>query len=158
MHSNIYQISSKPIEEDGYSFPEKYYEDSCFADYIRESYKDAERQEHIKNFGTIIKDVFETENDGVFVYKGKAALRAFKEKWAAALKHEVDALSADNLFEHLYSIGRLTRKTHLDVYSRVDIEEWTGGSALPFSELFEWAGQLKKGDRIYVGAVLDYHF
>ncbi len=136
-----------------------YYEDSCFADYIGESYKGDERQERVKDFGDLIKDVFETEGDGVFVYKGKAALKAFNKKWADALKHEVDALSADNLFEHLYSIRRLTEKTHLDVYSRVDIEEWTVGSAYPFGELFEWAGsQLKKGDRIYVGAVLDYHF
>lgn len=162
MHSNIYQISSRPISEDEYASPSRYYDNSDdFADYIGDAYEAEEREDGIENFAGIIKDVFAYKGGGEFVYKGKEAMRKFKQQWIGELQSKVAALTPDNLFkvQNLFSIKQLTENTHLDVSSRVDIAEWCGGCAYPLGELFEWAdSQLKKGDRIYVGAVIDYHW
>lgn len=162
MHSNIYQISSSPISEDEYASQSRYYDNSGdFADYIGEAYGGVAREEKIENFADIIKDVFAYKGGGVFEYKGKEAMRKFKQQWIDGLQNKVAALTPDNLFkeQNLFRIKECTKKTHLDSSSRVDIAEWCGDAAYPLGELFEWADcQLKKGDRFYIGAVIDYHF
>lgn len=162
MHSNIYQISSSPISEDEYESPSNYYENSGdFADYIGDAYEGEEREEEIKDFASIIEDVFAYKGGGEFEYKGKEAMRKFKQAWIDELQSKVAALTPDNLFkeQNLFSIWQLTEKTHLDVSSRVSIAKWCGECAYPLGELFEWAdSQLKKGDRFYIGAVIDYHW
>lgn len=162
MHSNIYQISSRPISEDEYAGPSCYEENSGdFADYIGDAYEGEERENKIKNFAGVIEDVFAYKGGDEFVYKGKEAMRKFKQAWIDELLHKAAALTPDNLFkeQNLFRIGQLTEKTHLDASSRVDIAEWCGDCAYPLGELFEWAdSQLNKGDRIYIGAVIDYHY
>ena len=162
MHSNIYQISSSPITEDEYASPSDYYENSGdFADYIGDPYEGEEREEKIKNFASVIEDVFTYKGGGEFEYKGKETMRKFKQQWIGELQSKVAALTPDNLFktQNLFSIKQLTKKTHLDASSRVDIAEWCGSCAYPLGELFEWADSLlKKGDRFYIGAVIDYHY
>lgn len=162
MHSNIYQISSRPISEDEYATPSRYYDNSGdFADYIGEAYGGVARGEKIENFADIIKDVFAYKGGGVFEYKGNEAMRKFKQAWIDELRSKVDALHITTLLcsPYLSNIRQLTEKTHLDASSRVDIAEWCGDCAYPLGELFEWAdSQLKKGDRFYIGAVIDYHF
>ncbi len=139
-----------------------YYDNSSdFADYIGDEKEGDERDEAIEGFGRIISPVFEAKGDGVFAYKGKEALRKFKQAWRDELVRHAVALTADNLFHdmNLFRLGQLAKKTHLDVSSRVDIGDWADGVAYPFGGLFEWAeNRLKKGDCIYVGAVVDYHF
>ena len=160
MHSNIYQISSRPISEDEYANPSRYEENSGdFADYIGDAYEGEEREEKIKNFAGVIEDVFTYKGGGEFVYKGKEAMRKFKQTWIDELQSKVAALTPDNLLkaQNLFSIGQLTEKTHLDASSRVDIAGWCGEYAYPLGDLFEWADSLlKKGDRFYIGAVIDY--
>ena len=162
MHSCIYQISKMPLSPDEYASPETYYENSDdFADYIGNSYKGDERAEHINIFAEIICGVFDYQGNDVFVYKGPSALYRFKKRWAEEIKTMAQKLNAaDPLFYNsLYHIGCVTKKTHLFASSRVDIEGWTGGIACPLESLFIFAGsELKAGDRIYIGAVIDYHF
>ena len=158
MHSNIYQISSSPISEDEYANPSRYYDNSGdFADYIGDAYEGEEREEKIENFASIIEDVFAYKGGGEFEYKGKEAMRKFKQAWIDELQSKVAALTPDNVFKeyNLFSIKQLTEKTHLDVSSRVDIDMWCGACAYPLGELFEWADtKLKKGDRFYIGVSL----
>lgn len=162
MHSNIYQISNKPIEVGDYTNCGTYEDNSGdFADYIGNNYDGDDRKERIENFGYIIRDVFTPKGDGVFEYKGKDAMNEFKEKWLSALKEQLDAMTANNMLSELRlsRLAGLTERTHLNVESRVDIESWAGGVAYPFGELFEYADHmLKKGDCIYIGAVIDYHY
>lgn len=162
MHSNIYQIGNKPLCPDEYSDSETYYDNSGdFADYIGDAYEGEEREEKIKNFAGIIEDVFAYNGGGKFEYKGKEAMRKFKQQWIDELQSKVAALTPDNLFkeQNLFHIEQLRKETHLSASSRVDIENWTGGVAYPLGELFEWADRkLKKGDRFYIGAVIDYHW
>lgn len=162
MHSNIYQISSRPISEDEYASPSRYYDNSGdFADYIGDAYEGEEREKRIKNFAGTIEDVFAYKGGGVFEYKGKKAMRKFKQTWIGELQSKAAALTPDNLFKalSLFHIGQLAENTHLDASSRVDIAEWNCEVAYPLGELFEWAdSKLKKGDRFYIGAVIDYHY
>ena len=162
MHSKIYQISSRPISEDEYASPSCYEENSGdFADYIGDAYEGEEREEKIKNFAGIIEDVFAYKGGGEFEYKGKKAMWKFKQTWIGLLQRKVAALTPGNLFkeQNLFRIGQLTEKTHLYVSSRVDIAEWSDDCAYPLGDLFEWAdSRLKKGDRFYIGAVIDYHY
>lgn len=162
MHSNIYQISSKPICPDDYASPDMYYDNSSdFADYIGDAYEGEEREECIENFGRIISDVFTNKGDGVFEYKGKKAMHKFKQAWADELMRKAAELTPDNLFQdmRLFRLGQLTEKTHLGVASRVDINDLADGVANPHGELYEYAdSQLKKGDCIYVGAVIDFRY
>lgn len=162
MHSKIFQISNAPIDKDDYSSPECYYDDSqVFADYIGEPIKGETREDCIKYLAESISDLFSYDKEaGAFVYKGKDALHEFKQKWLEAIREITDKLTADNLIEehNVYRLRRLTLQTHLDSSFRFHINEWNGWAG-PMEDLVEYARyQLKEGDRIYVGAVIDYHY
>lgn len=162
MHSKIFQISSRPISKDDYASPSRYYENSNdFADYIGDEVADEDRENEIGWFANVVKDVFTAVGDGVLAYKGKKALQAFKQKWADGIKAVTNELTVDNLFmsTSLYRIGEMTTRTHMMSDYRVDIGDWCSGAAYPLGELFEYAdSQLKEGDYIYIGAIIDYHF
>ena len=161
-HSKIFQISKKPIDKEDYQSPETYYDNSGdFADYIGNEYEDEYRDEAIEYLADLLKDVFEHKGGGVFRYKGKEAMDKFKQAWADELRRQAGLLTPENLFrdQNLYLISATCKETHLRSSYRVDIADWAEGVAYPFGELFEYAAsQLKKGDCIYVGAVIDYHY
>ena len=159
MHSKIFQISNAPIDVDDYSSPECYYDNSEFADYIGEPIKGETREECIKYLAESLSDIFSYDGKAL-VYKGNDALHEFKRKWLEAIREITDKLTAGNLMEehNVYRLRRLTLQTHLDSSFRFDINEWNGWAG-PMEDLVEYAGyQLKEGDRIYVGAVIDYHY
>ena len=162
MHSKIFQISNKPIDKDDYQDPETYYDNSGdFADYIGDEITGEEREEAIGYLADLLKDVFTHEGGGVFCYEGKEAMQAFKQAWADELRRQAGLLTPENLFksQRLYNIRKITEETHLGTSYRVDIKDWTGDISYPFGELFEYANsQIKAGDRIYVGAIIDYHY
>jgi len=162
MHSNIYQIGNKPIDKEDYQSPETYYDNSGdFADYIGDEFEGEEREEAIGYLADLLKDVFEYKGGGEFRYKGKEAMEEFKQAWVAGIKAMADKLTADNLFKNylLFNLRCITEETHLGTSYRVDIAGWAEGAAYPFGELFKYAAsQLKEGDRIYVGAIIDYHY
>ncbi len=162
MHSNIYQISTSHIDKEDYASPSKYEDNSDdFADYIGDAREDEERESAIRGFAELVKDVFTMQEPGVFVYKGKKALREFKQKWIDDLRQKVQEMTPENMFkeQRLFRLSSATKETHLDASSRVDIKEWTGNCAYPLGELFEWANsQLKDGDKFYIGAVIGYHW
>ena len=162
MHSKIFQISNKPIDKDEYASPSDYYDNSGdFADYIGDEIEGEDMDDSIGYLAALLKDVFTYEGGGVFVYKGADALWVFKQQWAEELQRLTAGLTPDNLLvgQQLYKIRATTKETHLRSDYRVDIAQWADGVAFPFGELFEYAAsQLEKGDRIYVGAVIDYHY
>ena len=162
MHSKIFQISNKPISKEDYADPETYYENSDdFADYIGDEVDEEDREDYYDYMAKNLAGVFTHEGNGVYVYQGAEALQVFKQEWADYIKEFANDLTADNLFKNqrLYMIRKITEETHIGTSYRVDIAHWAEGVAYPFGELFEYAGRcLKKGDRIYVGAIIDYHY
>ena len=162
-HSKIFQISSNPIDRDDWRVPEDYYDNSDdFADYIGDRVEgEEERDEEIGHLADLVKDVFTPVGRGVLAYKGRTALLEFKVKWLEAIDRFTEGLTADNMSKEMrmYRLRSLTEETHLRSSFRVDIEEWTGGAPNALGELFVWAeNELEEGDRIYVGAVTDYHY
>ena len=162
MHSKIFQISSKPISKKDYTDPSTYDDNSSdFADYIGVEVADDEREQYIGYLADNLKDIFTPVGRGVLAYKGEDAMRKFKQEWADAIKQQAEELTADNILcnYRLYRISNAIDATHIGTNYRVDIEDWCGGRADPFAELIEWAAyQLKEGDRIYIGAIIDYHY
>ena len=162
MHSKIFQISNKPIDKEDYKSPDTYYDNSGdFADYIGDEIEGEDRKDALGYLAKLLEGVFRQVHPGVFAYKGADAMAAFKQKWADYIKEFASDLTADNLFcdQRLYMIRKITEETHLGTSYRVDIAHWAEGVAYPFGELFEYAAsKLKKGDRIYIGAIIDYHY
>ena len=160
-HSRIFQISSRPIDREEWSEPSDYYENSDdFADYIGDRVDDDDkRDEDIGRLADTVKDVFTPAGRGVLAYRGREALMAFKQKWHDAIKAATDELTVENMTKQM-RLGRLsslTEQTHLLSSYRVHIVNWTS-CPLPLGELFEWAESiLEEGDRVYIGAVIDYH-
>ena len=161
MHSRIYQVASKPISVEDYDIPECFYDNSDdFADYIGGAVTGDSRLHDIQLLGNALSGLFVPEGTDSFVYLGAEAMNTFKEEWAARLRRLTENLTGDNIMDGgvLYEISETTKCTHRCTYFRVHIEEWNGWAG-PFKDIVEWAAsQLKKGDRIYVGAVIDYHF
>lgn len=161
MHSKIFQISNKFIAREDYASPSTYWDNSGdFADYIGDEITGEDRKDSLGYLADLLKDVFEHRGGGKFVYKGEESMAKFKQQWIDELLHKTAALTPDNMFkeQNLFRIGQLTERTHLNSSIRVDIEGWCG-CAYPLGELFEWAdSKLKKGDRFYIGAVIDYHW
>lgn len=160
MHSQIYQLATKPISEDNHVSPEYFYENhEPWADYIGDVFKGERRDECIGYLADLLEDVFKHEGGGVFTYLSDDALRKFLTEWAAELRRRAE-LTADNILkdQNLWKLRHCCTDTHKDTSKRFYIEEWNGWAG-PFEDVIDWAAsQLKKGDRIYVGAVIDYHY
>lgn len=160
MHSKIFQISTSPIDKEDYASPCRYYDNSQeFADYIGDEEEGERREDYIKYLAELLSDLFSYDGKA-FVYKGKTALRKFKRKWALAIRDFASKLTANNILSdcNLYHLRSLAKDTHLDTSFRFDIEEWNGWAG-PMYDLIDYAEyNLKSGDRIYIGAVIDYHF
>lgn len=160
MHSKIFQISSKPISKDEYTDSETYYENS-FADYIGDEVKDEqEREDCVGYLAHALRGVFTAVGRDHLVYLGKDALHSFLQEWANDIKLQASDLTADNILtnQRLYNIRATTNETHRRTSYRVHIEEWNGYAG-PFENIIEWAAsELKEGDSIYIGAIIDYHY
>ncbi len=161
MHGKIYQISLAPIGKGDYASPSDYYENSDdFADYIGDELEDDERESSLSSFANNVSGVFSACGDGVFVYNGDDALLQFSQKWIDRIKEMANGLDPDNFLsnDRLYHLSSVTTRTHPDLYMRVHIMDWNGYAG-PASDLFEWARyHLKEGDKIYIGAIIDFHF
>lgn len=162
MHSKIFQISNKPISKDEYCSPVDFYENSDdFADYIGDEMEDEnEKREYIKGLAQCMEGVFTLNSDCSMTYVSEEKLREFKQKWVDYLRSMVNELTADNILSdhRLYRLRKAAERTHVDRCSRFYINEWNGyaGAMDDFVEFIDH--QLKPGDRIYVGAIIDFHW
>lgn len=162
MHGKIFQIGNKPIDTDDYKCPDDYYDHhEPWADYIGDEVEDEDdRHTYIENVAALLEGVFTLNEDYSLTYMGKDALRGFLGKWADRLRELTAGLTADNILkdQRLWEVRHTCTDTHEETSYRFDIEDWNGWAA-PFEDLIDYANsQLKKGDRIYVGAIIDYHY
>lgn len=163
-HSRIYQISGKRIAKDDYASPSDFYDNSSdFADYIGDEIEDEDdRKEDIGYLANELSDLFDLSDDGkALVYKGAEAVKKFKQEWADAIRQAAQEITADNALESQtrWNLRSICEETHLRSSRRVSIEEWNT-CASPMDELIEWVDykKFKTGKKIYVGAVIDYHY
>ena len=162
-HSRIYQLSSHPIKKEDYEIPDSFYENSSdFADYIGDEQTGDNRKEDIEYLADRLSGLFSLdEKADALVYKGGKAMQKFKEAWADAIRNAANEITADNVLESSlrWKVRSICRETHLQTPLRVKIEEWNGWAG-PMSDLIEWTAykNFKKGKKIYVGSVIDYHY
>lgn len=155
MHSRIYQVGLNPISKEDWSSPEDFYENSGdFADYIGDRYEGNDREDYIKGLAGALSDIFYLDGDSL-VFKG---IGNFIKEWHGYIKELASKLGTTYDDMALWHIRKATERTHKDVYSRFVIEDWNS-YAEPYAELVEYVvNHMKKGDRLYIGAVIDYHF
>lgn len=163
MHSRIFQVSIQPIEVDDYAVSSDFYDNSGdFADYIGDEKEGNDRKEDIGNLADTLKDLFTLDEDGeTLTYKGETAMEAFKQAWADHLREEAAKVTADNILDWYsrYGVCAICEETHLYTNYRFKIENWNGDFADAASELISYvAAKMKEGDKLYIGAVIDYHF
>ena len=163
MHSRIFQVSLQPVKKEDYAVSSDFYDNSSdFADYIGDEIDGSERRENIGRLAKVLSDIFDFDKRSrVLVYKGEEAMKKFKEAWAAAIREKAEVLTADNIinWDVRYQVEKLCRKTHLDTCYRFCIVDWFDSVAEPMEDLIGFVDQkMKKGDKLYVGAVIDYHF
>ena len=88
-------------------------------------------------------------------------MQKFKETWAAAIRNAASKITADNVLESSprWKVRSICKDTHLQSPRRVKIEEYNG-CAGPMADLIEWVAykKFKAGKKLYIGAVIDYHY
>lgn len=156
MHSRIYQIGLKPFEPEDYASPEWFYEGSDdFADYIGDEITGDARLQNIKCLQSCFEEIFDLDGE-TLVFKG---FGNFIREWSDYIKSLVEQIKDDKYDQFLiWRIGNATKETHLETASRFYIEYWNGhpGAADDLIDFLQH--QVKPGDKIYIGAVIDYHF
>ena len=159
MHSKIFQVSATPINADNYTSPEFFY-DSCsgWADYIGEPCEGDERKDCIKHLQSRFSDLFDLDETGeVLIYKG--GLDEFKKEWAEAIRNAAAQINEDTVLKwsKRRDLVRACEETHLETSYRFSIEKWDtyAHAAKEFVEYI--ADTLKVGDKVYIGAVIDFH-
>ena len=156
MHSNIIQISRNPIDIEEWVSPSNFYENSSdFADYIGEEMDDEEREEVILWMVSDFGGIFTLEDDHL-VFNG---LGEFTKEWYEYIRECVAQLKDGEVDDmKLYKINKAVERTHLGIHSRFYIENWNGYAA-PVEDFIAYLQkQMKVGDRLYIGSVIDYHF
>lgn len=161
MHSNIFQISDSLISEENILYSGYFYDNSNdFADYIGGEYKGENRTLKIKWLAEEFPEMFEykqDENDSeVLIFKG---LGNFLKEWTDKIQEIAKGLTEENIFKgvNLYRMKRICERTHHNINSRFFIEDWNN-CAGDCADFISWLATLEVGTRIYVGAVIDYHF
>lgn len=156
MHSCIFQVSAEPIKECDYISPCLFYE-NCgdFADYIGDPITGDDRLDNIRYIFESFGDMFNVDKD-VITFNG---LGSFVKEWNEYIR-ELSSKLDDNEYKdrNIWMIRNACKETHLEICSRFLIEEWNGWAG-PASDLIGFLQyRVKPGDKLYIGAVIDYHF
>ena len=161
MHSRIYQVSNKPIPKREWATPDDFYENSDdFADYIGDKQEGDARKEDIRSLAKTMSELFDLDKSGnALVYKG--GLEEFCKKWADAIHDAAKEVTAENVIrvDSRYNVRMMCKETHLESscrFSIVDYQSYAG----PMSDLVKWIfyGKMKPGAKVFIGAVIDYHW
>lgn len=158
MHSKIFQVSLTPIEKEDFRGTDDFYENySSFADYISKNIEGEDRDITIDHLANKFSAIFTRQGDAL-VYNGK--VKNFVRKWYAHIKKCARELSLTKMQDSisLHRIKDAVDCTHLDTSIRFYIEDWNGWAG-PAKDLIDFIiNKMKKGDKLYVGGVVDYHY
>lgn len=151
MHSCIYQIMRSKDEEriDESDFYEHL--DDIPADYVSDLDEDDE-DDYIKALPNFLpQSMFKCEGREITFLGGD---KDFIEEWKATVKNTVDGIVPGE-YQSLYELKKAVNNM-LDVDSRFYFNE--DGYAIESSEFILDCMKMKPGAKLYVGAVIDYHF
>lgn len=163
MHSTIYQISNSPIDKADYLKPELITPGEFVTiDYVGEPYTmDGQRANQILHFlnVTMPTGMFSLNHDYSLTFQGK--FDEWKKSYYENVKEWCDLMTPDNMlayigpaFQVMKTINNPLNSDRLlvtDTYDRMGTAEKSG-------EFFRtFIRKLKPGDKIYFGAIYDYH-
>ncbi len=162
MHSTIYQIAERPILPDEYVGADNVEAaDMTMIDYCQEVSKE-ERAELIKALVERIlpAGMFSLNPDGEsLTYKG--GFTEWSREYAATLHEKAAAIDETNLFKYVGPVYRLQKAIANPLATdALFITSIAGDSCFAdrSRELMRLIGNLQIGARLYIGAILDYHF
>lgn len=161
-HSKIFQISEAPIDTDDYKCSSDYYDNyQEFADWIGDEVEDGEeRKECIEYLVKELDGMFSMGENDTLVFNGEEPLNTFLEAWASKLQELAKSITKETIASGsaLRDLRLVASDTHKNSDYRFDIENWTGCAA-PFCDLIDFVSNgLKKGDKVYIGAIIDFHY
>ena len=160
MHSTIYQISTKPIAENDYlNIDRIVVGENASISYVCENSEDGRKfnirflLEHI-----LPKGMFTPIEESTLTYNGGFAI------WRKSHFDNIKAISAEltpaNVMKWNEPIGQL-KKAIINPLGTdaLFVTEFYGGAgtAERSADLMDIIARLKKGDRLYIGAILGYH-
>jgi hypothetical protein len=160
MHSTIYQISTEPIAENDYLNIDRIVAgENASISYVCENSEDGRKfdirflLEHI-----LPKGMFTSTDENTLTYNGGFAI------WRKSHFDNIKAISAEltpaNVMKWNGPIGQLKKAiiNPLGVDALFVTEFYGGaGTAERSADLMDIIARLKKGDRLYIGAILGYH-
>ena len=155
MHGFLFQVSDQPIEENDYlefDDAEFSYDD---ADYVDECDK---RDEAILLLADALGGLFDYVGEGKFVYNG--CMGNLIDSLKQSLIRIVNNISHENYLSAERQIHNLLNDPfNASFLFIIQTEGATNNRYVSkSSELIYTISQMQKGDCIYVGNVLDYHF
>lgn len=152
MHNNIYQLSASPINADEFinedSF--KLSEIHDYADYVQEYDEDiSDAYNEFPFLGTMF-----TRDGDKLVFKGCGDTL---DVWRTAIRQEMEKL-CDGGSEHMDdTYGAVQILTEPFTHDRFYLNEYYS-YPMDSSEFLQYcANNLKEGDTLYLGGVLDFH-
>lgn len=157
MHNLIFELSTTPLKKEDWVSDFSLCEDREI-DYCR-LLDDDERKEAIENdmvkhslFGRLF-----APGDTPDTIVLTSAFEGVKKVWYGEIQKAVDTMVTDNMadgFEVIHAI-----KHPFNNYTRFVLSDYVGTNlSLGVDELFEMLGSMETGDKLYIGAVLDYHW
>lgn len=158
MHSSIILIDTEPIEDHVFIDPEDFY-DCNEIDYADTIDKKSQRKRLDEFINTVLpEDMFDMESENVLVYNG--GMDVWKEQWIRKLKHRISHTTAENCFRY-DTHSKLERTINNPLNTPILFVIPPSGSysnLFTSYELMNVINGMEKGDKLYLGNVLDYHF
>lgn len=162
MHSTIFQIATRPILPDEYVGIDNIEAGEMTSIFYCRETERSERAERINILvGRVLpKGMFSVSPDGeTLIYKG--GFTEWNRKYAASLVEKASVINDTNVFKYIGPAYQFQKAivNPLDTDS-LFITEFCdcSGTAERSRELMRLIGSLQIGARLYVGAILDYHF
>lgn len=160
MHSTIYQISTEPIaEKDLLRIDNIVAGEMASISYVYDNPEEG-REHDIKNLMELIlpKGMFTLTEEDILTYNGGFGM------WRKAHFDNIKALSAQlkpaNVMKYKGPIGELKKAIVNPLgTAALFVTDFYGGAGTAecSADLMDMVSELKKGDKLYLGAILGYH-
>lgn len=156
MHARIFQVSQYPIDRSEYVKPQDFY-DNDFADYIGDEQEGVSRKEDIQRLQEVLSDLFDLDAEHeALVYKGSSD---FIKKWVQQLHQAAAKITEESILQYdgTFRLEMILKETHVKSSHRFVITGWSSLAERMSDFVCYVTAHLNEGDRLYVGAVIDYH-
>jgi len=150
MHSFIYQISEQPISEDEYisefEFREGY---SHILDYVDEHISENDVERALENLKCNLRGLCEVNGRELTTLD----VKPFQAEFIGSIKKTADEISC----EDIWKLECMLKQTHRMCKSLFYTDNWAAHAEFLF-DFMDYISYLGPGKKLYVGAILDFHW